>query len=168
MAFLTRDPINGYDVILSGATSQARLREGSQDPSAASRPQDDERYLSGASVFFLGIVRDNSQGRGVLYLEYEAYEEMAERMIQELVDSAFRRWVVEDIKILHRLGRVELGEIAVAIEVRSVHRDEAYEASRSLIEEIKNKVPIWKKEYFSDGTSEWSPCQFHAELPRSL
>lgn len=122
----------------------------------------------GARVLFLGTVRDHSEDRAVLFLEYEAYGEMAERMIKELVDSAFRRWVVEDLKLLHRLGRVELGEIAVAIEVRSVHRDEAYEASRYLIEEIKNKAPIWKKEYFSDGTSEWSQCQSYVEPSGSL
>ena len=121
----------------------------------------------GASVIFLGTVRNHSEGRGVLYLEYEAYEAMAEQMIEELVKSAFEKWSLEDVKLLHRLGRVELGEIAVAIEVRSIHRDEAYQASRHLIEGIKRKVPIWKKEYFEDGTNEWSSCLSHVELPAS-
>ncbi len=123
---------------------------------------------AGASVIFLGIVREYSQGKKVFYLEYEAYEEMAERILKELVKAAFERWPLEEVRVLHRLGRVELGEIAVVIEVQSSHRDEAYQASRFLIEEIKHKVPIWKKEYFEDGTNEWSLCQFHAELSRSV
>jgi molybdopterin synthase catalytic subunit len=91
-------------------------------------------------------------------LEYDAYEEMAERILGELVGKACRQWDLEEVKLLHRLGRVELGEIAVAIAVESAHRNEAYQASRFLIEEIKHTVPIWKKEYFADGTSEWSLC----------
>lgn len=124
-------------------------------------------FAAGASVLFLGHVRDHSEEKKVLYLEYEAYEEMAERGIKELVDCALRRWPLEGVKILHRLGRVHLGKIAVAIAVESVHRDEAYAASRFLIEEIKHKVPLWKKEYFSDGTSEWSLCKDHVDLPTS-
>ena len=128
----------------------------------------DENYKTGASIVFLGIVRGDSDGKKVIYLEYEAYEEMAEQMINQLVTSAFEKWPLEDIKVLHRLGRVWLGQIAVAIEAKSVHRDEAYQASRYLIEEIKHKVPIWKKEYFADGTSEWSLCQAeHVNLQRS-
>ena len=116
-------------------------------------------FGSGAGVIFLGIVRNHSQGKPVLYLEYETYEEMAERMLEELADSALRRWGLEEVRCLHRIGRVGLGEIAVAIETQSAHRAEAYQASRYLIEEIKHRVPIWKKEYFADGTSQWSLCQ---------
>lgn len=122
----------------------------------------------GASVLFLGRVRNHSEVRKVLFLEYEAYEEMAERRIKELVDYALRRWPLEGVEVLHRIGRVDLGEIAVAIDVRSAHRDEAYQASRLLIEEIKHKVPLWKKEFFEDGTSEWSLCQSHVELSGSV
>ncbi len=127
----------------------------------------DDHFKTGASVLFLGVVRGDSEGKKVLYLEYEAYEEMAERMFEELVASAFEKWPLQEIKILHRIGRVWLGQIAVAIEVKSAHRDEAYQTSRYLIEEIKHKVPIWKKEYFADGTSEWSRCKDHAELQTS-
>ncbi len=127
----------------------------------------DDHFKTGASVLFLGVVRGDSEGKKVLYLEYEAYEEMAEQMLKELVASSFDKWPLQEIKILHRLGRVWLGQIAVAIEVKSVHRDEAYQASRYLIEEIKHKVSIWKKEYFADGTSEWSQCKDHAELQTS-
>ena len=125
-------------------------------------------FSSGASVLFLGTVRNHSEGRGVFYLEYEAYEAMAERMITEVVKSAFEKWSLENIQLLHRLGCIGLGEIAVAIAVESSHRDEAYAASRYLIEGIKHKVPIWKKEYFADGTSEWSRCQSDVELSRSV
>lgn len=145
--YLTRGPINACDVIA-----------GPNWPACGP---------IGASVLFLGTVRNHSKGRGVLYLEYEAYEEMAEGMIQRLMDAAFRQWPLEDVKLFHRLGRVGLGEIAVAIDVRSVHRDEAYRASRYLIEEIKHRVPIWKKEFFEDGTSEWSLCPAHADLQAS-
>lgn len=115
-------------------------------------------FREGASVLFLGMVRRSSEGKEVLFLEYEAYEEMAERLIVELRDASLKRWQLEGIKILHRLGRVDLGEVAVAIEVRSEHREEAYEASRFLIQAVKHAVPIWKKEYFADGTSEWKLC----------
>lgn len=131
---LTREPINVYDVIASPG------------------------FRSGASVLFLGTVRNHSEGRGVLYLEYDAYEEMAERIIKSLIHSVFRQWPLEDVKLLHRLGRIELGQVAVAISVLSAHRDEAYQASRFLIEEIKHRVPIWKKEFFEDGASQWSLC----------
>ena len=129
---------------------------------------DDDHFRAGANVLFLGIVRGHSVDKKVVYLEYEAYEEMAEKMISELVAFAFDKWPIEEIKILHRLGRVWLGQVAVAIEVKSAHRSEAYEVSRYLIEEIKHRVPIWKKEYFSDGTSEWSLCQTrHVDLQKS-
>ncbi len=128
---------------------------------------DGRNLKSGASLVFLGTVRNRSEGKEVLYLEYEAYEVMAERMLEELVKSAFEKWKVEDIELFHRLDHVKLGEIAVMIEVRSIHRDEAYQASRYLIEGIKHKVPIWKKEYFKDGTSEWSLCSSHVELRAS-
>ncbi len=118
-----------------------------------------EEYHAGAAVLFLGKVRDHSQGKQVLYLEYEAYEAMAEQMIQELINKAKALWPVDQVRVQHRLGKVGLGEIAVLIEVQSAHRDEAYQASRFLIEEIKHKVPIWKKEYFADGTSAWGVCR---------
>lgn len=129
--------------------------------------ESDDHYKTGASVLFLGIVRGESEGKKVLYLDYEAYEKMAEQMIGELIASAFDRWPLEEVKIFHRVGRVWLGQIGVAIEVKSAHRDEAYQASRYLIEEIKHKVPIWKKEYFRDRTSEWSMCHPDVELQRS-
>lgn len=126
-------------------------------------PQD---FRSGANVLFLGIVRNHSEAKKVLFLEYEAYSEMAERLLGELIARARQEWKLEAVKLLHRLGKVGLGEIAVAIGVWSAHRGEAYQASRYLIEEIKYRVPIWKKEYFEDGTCRWSEC-CHADLQTS-
>ena len=123
-------------------------------------------FKSGASVLFFGICRDHSNGRSVSHLEYEAYDEMAERAIRRLIKSAKEQWAIHEILLLHRLGTVHLGEIAVAIDVRSAHRGEAYAASRFLIENLKHEVPIWKKEFFTDGTNEWSLCT-HAEFQSS-
>ncbi len=113
----------------------------------------------GASVSFFGIVRDENKGRKVTHLIYEAYESLAEVMMDDLLGKAARIWPILDAKILHRLGKVEVGQIAVAIEVSSAHRDEAYRASRFLIDEVKSKVPIWKKEYFEDGIYHWGSCE---------
>ena len=133
---------------------------------AASSGAQDEA-ISGAVVSFLGMVRNHSNGRKVLYLEYEAYETMAENLIGDLIAEAKTIWGGDRIKVLHRLGKIGLGEIAVWVEVQSAHRDEAYRASRFLIDEIKHKVPIWKKEFFEDGTSEWGICRHDAEPSRS-
>ena len=119
----------------------------------------DQDFHSGANVIFTGMVRNHSEGKPVLYLEYEAYETMAKKMIRNLVERVYQKWPIDSVRLLHRIGRVNLGEIAVLIEVKSAHRDEAYQASRFLIESTKHRVPIWKKEYFADGTSQWSLCQ---------
>ena len=89
---------------------------------------------------------------------------MAEKMLEDLVLETKRRWPVDEVRILHRIGTLEVGEAAVAITVSSAHRAEAFEACRFVIEEIKKRVPIWKKEIFEDGTSEWVFCPAHAEV----
>jgi len=122
----------------------------------------DETCEVGASVVLIGAVRKHSLGKEVEHLEYEAFEEIAEAQIDDLVDAIFRKWPILSARLQHRLGDVRLGEAAVVIEITAVHRDEAYRASRFLIEEIKHCVPIWKKEYFKDGTSEWGKCQHDA------
>ncbi len=114
---------------------------------------------AGASILFFGIVRQLSHGKHCHYLEYEAYEPMAVEQIESLKSEALQKWPLEQVTILHRLGRIYPGEIAVAIDVRSAHRDDAYQASRFLIEQIKHQVPIWKKEYFEDGTCAWGGCE---------
>ena len=106
---------------------------------------------SGAVVVFIGVVRGENEGRPVLYLEYEAFEPLAREKLQELVAEMKARWGVDAVAIAHRLGRVEVGEVATVIAVASAHRREAFEASQFGIEQLKARVPIWKKEVFQDG-----------------
>jgi molybdopterin synthase catalytic subunit len=105
----------------------------------------------GAVVVFDGIVRNNTRGRQTLYLDYEAYEGMAEKQIRELAAEACAKFAVRHVAIVHRLGRLQIGETSVLIVVASAHRAQAYEASRWLIDTLKKTVPIWKKETFVDG-----------------
>lgn len=106
---------------------------------------------NGAVVTFLGVVRDNSEGRRVLHLEYEAYQPMAEKMLQQIAREVRERWAVQDIAIAHRLGRLMIGEISLVVAVASPHRKDAFEASQYVLDRIKNVVPIWKKEVFEGG-----------------
>jgi len=105
----------------------------------------------GAVVVFDGIVRNNSRGRQTLFLDYEAYEEMAMKQMRELSGDAVKKFGVRHVSIMHRLGRLQVGETSVLIIVASAHRARAYEASRWLIDTLKKTVPIWKKETFVDG-----------------
>jgi MoaE-MoaD fusion protein len=110
-----------------------------------------QRPEDGAAVIFDGVVRDNTRGRRTLYLEYEAYEAMALKQMEALVEEARSRFGVRGSSILHRLGRLEIGETSVLIVVASAHRAAAFEACRWIIDTLKKTVPIWKKEYFEDG-----------------
>jgi molybdopterin synthase catalytic subunit len=105
----------------------------------------------GAVTVFDGIVRDNTRGRRTLYLDYEAYEEMAEKQIVELAVQAQEKFGVRGVTLVHRLGRLEIGETSVLIVVASAHRAAAFDACRWLIDTLKKTVPIWKKETFADG-----------------
>lgn len=105
----------------------------------------------GAIVVFEGIVRDNSRGRRTLYLDYEAYESMALNEMKKIAEAALERFEVRDVRLVHRLGRLEIGETSVLIVVASAHRGPAFEACRWLIDTLKKTVPIWKKEHFADG-----------------
>jgi MoaE-MoaD fusion protein len=105
----------------------------------------------GAVVVFDGIVRDNTRGRRTLYLVYEAYQEMALRQMQALAEEAIAVHGVRDVALVHRLGRLEVGETSVLIATASAHRAQAFEACRWLIDTLKKTVPIWKKEHFEDG-----------------
>ena len=105
----------------------------------------------GAVIVFDGIVRNNSRGRKTLHLDYEAYDEMARKQMKELAHEAITRFEVRNVAIIHRLGRLQVGETSVLIIVSSAHRAKAYEASRWLIDTLKKTVPIWKKETFADG-----------------
>ncbi len=105
----------------------------------------------GATVAFEGVVRNHTRGRHTLYLDYEAYEEMAVKQMEELAQRALTDFHVRDVAIVHRLGRLEIGETSVLILVASAHRAAAFDACRWLIDTLKRTVPIWKKEYFEDG-----------------
>ena len=110
-----------------------------------------KRGEDGAVVVFDGIVRNNTRGRQTLYLDYEAYEEMAGKQMSELASEARQRFGVRRVTMIHRLGRLEVGETSVLIVVASAHRGAAFDACRWLIDTLKKTVPIWKKETFADG-----------------
>lgn len=112
-------------------------------------------HRAGAVVLFLGTTREFTGERQTESLDYECYPQMAERQMAELEAEARRKWPIVECAIVHRLGRLELGEASVAIAVSSPHRHDAFEAGQWLIDRLKEVVPIWKKENWADGTSEW-------------
>ncbi|HKP74081.1 MAG TPA: molybdenum cofactor biosynthesis protein MoaE [Longimicrobiaceae bacterium] len=134
-----------YAAVTSGPIDPARLLGDCLSP-------DD-----GAALLFWGVVRNRNEGRPVSHLEYSAYAEMAERMMRRIAEEAIARFGVGDVRVVHRVGRLEVGEASVGIAVASPHRTEAYEASRYVIEELKRRVPVWKREGYVDGESEWVP-----------
>jgi molybdopterin synthase catalytic subunit len=141
LTYLTRDPIPSEALI------------------ASARHPDD-----GAIVVFDGIVRNNTRGRKTLHLDYEAYEEMAARQMDSLAREALSCFGVRQIIMVHRLGRLEVGQTSVLIVVASAHRAQAFEASRWLIDTLKKTVPIWKKETFVDGVVWAAGDPFPVEL----
>lgn len=114
------------------------------------------RPEAGAVALFLGVVRNHSPRRqGVTHLEYEVYESEVTPKITEIATEAVEKWPVLEVSVEHRVGRVEVGGVAVAVAVSSAHRAEAFAAARYLIDELKERAPIWKKEHW-DGGAEWS------------
>ena len=105
----------------------------------------------GAACTFLGVVRDHNAGRPVLHLEYEAFEEMALPILEEIAAEAQRRFPITSIAIVHRLGRMEIGEASVAVAAFAPHRAAAFDACRYAIDTLKATAPIWKKEFYADG-----------------
>jgi MoaE-MoaD fusion protein len=105
----------------------------------------------GAAVIFEGIVRNHTRGRRTLYLDYEGYESMALKQMEALAEDARARFAIRAVALVHRLGRLQIGETSVLIVVASAHRGPAFEACRWIIDTLKKTVPIWKKEYFDDG-----------------
>jgi molybdopterin synthase catalytic subunit len=110
---------------------------------------------AGAVVLFLGTTREFTQARRTVSLDYECYPEMAEKKLAELEAEARHRWPLTACSVVHRLGHLELGEASIAIAVASPHRQDAFAAGQWLIDTIKQVVPIWKRENWADGTSEW-------------
>jgi molybdopterin synthase catalytic subunit len=110
---------------------------------------------NGATVLFVGTVRDVNNGRAITGMEYTAYNAMAERELADITREAAEQFATEDIVVEHRLGALGLGDASVAIAVAHPHRGPAYEASRYVIEQLKQRVPIWKLERYVDGTRDW-------------
>lgn len=109
----------------------------------------------GAVVLFLGTVRDLTGDRVTVALDYEAYPAMAEKKMAEIEADTRSRWPVGDIRLVHRLGHLDVGDISVAVAVSCPHRADAFEACRHAIDRLKELVPIWKKENWADGSTEW-------------
>jgi molybdopterin converting factor subunit 1 len=125
-----------------------------------------KRGEDGAAVVFEGVVRNQTRGRKTLYLDYEAYEQMALDQMEGLAEQALKQFQVRETGLVHRLGRLEVGETSVLIVVASPHRAAAFDACRWLIDTLKRTVPIWKKEYFEDGAVWAAGEPFPAEIPR--
>ncbi len=117
--------------------------------------QEVQSNLAGAVVLFLGTTREVTGELRTASLDYECYPEMAERKLQELESEARRRWPLCECVIVHRLGHLPVGDASVAVAVSSPHRRDAFEAGQWLIDTLKQVVPIWKQENWTDGTSEW-------------
>ena len=109
----------------------------------------------GATLLFLGVVRDHADDRPVSGMRYDAYEEIAGEDLSKIAAEAAERLGTDCVAVVHRFGELAIGEVSVAIAVSSPHREEAYEASRYVIEQLKERLPVWKKEHYVDGVSEW-------------
>jgi MoaE-MoaD fusion protein len=161
---------------VSGGAPGASLAETQNQSRAAivREPIDTQATISrlkyaedGAAVVFEGVVRNQTRGRKTLYLDYEAYEEMARQQMESLAAQALQQFQIRDLAVIHRLGRLEIGETSVLIAVVSAHRAAAFDACRWLIDTLKRTVPIWKKEHFADGAV-WADGEpFPAEIPRA-
>ena len=134
-------------------TPVARLHRDPIDPTSLVRAVTGASH--GAVLLFLGVVRDVNDGRDVSGIEYSAYEPMAARELSEIAHAAESRFAPAAVAIEHRLGSLALEEVSVGIAVAHPHRDVAYDASRWIIEELKRRVPIWKREQYLDGQREW-------------
>lgn len=147
---------------MSGEFSFARA---ALDPRALIRQLADESC--GALVTFEGRVRNHNDGRGVLRLEYEGYEALAVKEGGRIMEEALQRFDIVRALCVHRLGALELGDLAVWVGIGAHHRGTAFEACRYIIDEVKDRVPIWKKEFYAEGDSGWVNCEVRTgEAPR--
>lgn len=122
------------------------------------------RDTNGAVVTFLGITRDNFEGKTVLTLEYEAFDEMALKKLEEVRQELMAEFGLEQVAISHRIGTVGIGEISLVVAIGSPHRKDAFAACQTAVDRIKEVVPIWKKEVYQDG-SRWVACEDHEFAP---
>ena len=120
------------------------------------------RTANGATILFVGTVRDVNNGRAITGMDYTAYASMAERELADIVAEAASQFETADIVVEHRIGTLALGDASVAIAVAHPHRGPAYDASRYVIEQLKQRVPIWKLEHYTDGTREWVGAHMRA------
>jgi len=116
----------------------------------------------GAIVTFEGRVRNHNDEKKVLKLFYDCYKPMAQKVLEEIREEAFNKYNVKEISVVHRVGEIPIGEIAVWIGVSSAHREEAFEAAKYMIDELKQRVPIWKQETYTDGNKVWVESCCHA------
>ena len=141
---------------MNGPPQSIRVSVGAEPIDTGALLAEVGRHGAGASVLFVGTVRDHSEGKeGVTHLEYEVYAEMVEPKIAEIVDEACSKWPVLAAVVEHRSGDVMLGEASVAVAISSAHRADAFEAARFIIDELKHRAPIWKKEFWPGG-ADWS------------
>ncbi|MDO6431239.1 molybdenum cofactor biosynthesis protein MoaE [Flavitalea sp. BT771] len=136
-------PLEVFQVISAAPLDMVELLRRAHHPAA------------GAVVLFSGEVRDHNKGRAVDHLEYEAYQPLAVKMIHAILAEATAKWSLQSAIAQHRVGRLAIGESAVVVITAAAHRREAYEANRHIIDRIKHEVPIWKCEYFHDGSHQW-------------
>jgi len=136
-----------------------RFRFTQADIDTRSARQELQNLGSGGYVSFEGWVRDHNDGQAVTRLEYEAFEELAVKEGERIVEEALRRFPVVQALCIHRVGALTLGEMAVWVGVSSEHRGEAFDACRFIIDEVKHRVPIWKKEHYRNGDSGWVNCE---------
>lgn len=140
----------GYPAIVEGPLDIVGLLQQSHHPAA------------GAIVLFSGEVRDHNRGKAVSWLEYESHLPLATKMIGEILEEAKLKWPLHIALAQHRVGKVSIGESAVVVITASAHRSEAFAANRYIIDRIKHEAPIWKCEYYTDGTKEWgNNCNCH-------
>jgi molybdopterin synthase catalytic subunit len=159
------DEVGLLPPVSGGSQQHADVIVLTRDPiAAASLVAAAKNSSDGAVVIFDGIVRNHTRGRQTLHLDYEAYEDMAEKQMRELAIEARKQFAVRHVTIVHRLGRLHIGETSVLIIVASAHRAAAFEACRWLIDTLKKTVPIWKKETFVDGAIWAAGEPFPAEL----
>lgn len=141
--------------ITSEVITGAEVREAVESPDA------------GAVVLFFGTVRNNTDGRPVSCLEYEAYPPMAEKKMSEIAEEIAEKWGITRVAMIHRVGKLEIGEVSVAVGVASPHRKDGFEACQYAMNRLKQIVPIWKREIWADGEAEWvkPDSVFFEELP---
>ena len=141
-----------------------RFSQTTIDPAAARKDLED--LGAGGFVSFEGWVRNQNEGQEVTRLEYEAFEALAVKEGDRIVAEALRKFPIKRALCIHRVGSLALGEMAVWVAVSAVHRGEAFDACRYIIDEVKHRVPIWKKEHYRSGDSGWVNCEHCAAAPQ--